>query len=169
MQPHQLADEVRERAVNVHSQRRFPRSNVLASGVHARHELRPVLVLPSNFLPRLWFCVAYPRILEHNRRLPHLSSERHTRLSIARRSRNEVVYVASAAAIVPQRLSLRPRRSPPLPMLESYQTRHQALEVHKGDQPAGRSTHRRPAPVNQQRGTSAGTPLSQNKPAVTKA
>jgi hypothetical protein len=52
---------------------------------------------------QLWFCVAYPRILEHKEHLPHLPSERRTRLSIALRSRNGVVYVASAAAIVPQR------------------------------------------------------------------
>jgi len=45
---------------------------------------------PKIFCP-LRFDVAYPDVLEHNRRPPHLPSERQTRLSIARRSRNRVV------------------------------------------------------------------------------
>jgi hypothetical protein len=54
--------------------------------------------------------------------------------------REGAVCVASAAAIVPQPLSLCPHRSPPLPMPKSYQTRHQVLGALQG-WPAGGSEH----------------------------
>jgi hypothetical protein len=118
--------------VNGDFQRGFRTATPSLQALTAQHELRPVLVLPPKIFCPLRFYVAYPDILEHNERPPHLPLERHTRLSIAHRSRNGVGHVASAAAIVPSGLSLRPRRSPPLPMLESYQTRHQVLEVLQG-------------------------------------
>jgi hypothetical protein len=94
---------------------------------------------------QLRFCIAYPDILEHNGRPPHLPSERHTRLSIARRSRNGLVHVASAAAIVPQRFY----RCVPVDRRRSRCSSPTKLGIRsskysKGDQPAGRSTHRRP-------------------------
>jgi hypothetical protein len=69
----------------------------------------------------------------------------------------------------PQRLSLRPRRSPPLPCSSPTKLGIGSSEYSKGDQPAGRRTHRWPHWSTTKGGTSAGTALSQNKPTVTEA
>jgi hypothetical protein len=113
--------------------------------------------------------------LEHNGRPPRLPSERFPLPPYGRRVAGKVCRARGQFTWPPRRRSCPSgyrcvpidRRRPQCSSPTKLGVR--SSEYSKGDQPAGRSTHRRPHWSTNKGGTSAATALSQNKPTVTEA